>query len=101
MKLFWVTTEDHTEDWFVFAETKEEAEEMHEDFEGIDEGDARAVEVMDVPVNIAVEKGWPYNDQLIKMGGIFIQLEPMRIVKINGVIYVEGDLESSLNPEKH
>jgi len=32
MKLYWVTTEDHEEDWFVVAISAKEAAKFHEDF---------------------------------------------------------------------
>jgi len=41
-KLYWVTTADHDEDWFVFAPSSTQAESFHEDFEGYNSGDATA-----------------------------------------------------------
>jgi len=32
MKLYWVTTEDHEEDWFVVAISTKKAAKFHEDF---------------------------------------------------------------------
>ena len=46
MELFWVTTEDHDEDWFVVASSAEEASRFHEDAEGYDPGDATAEEIL-------------------------------------------------------
>lgn len=34
MNLYWVTTEDHAEDWFVLARNAKEAGTLHEDMEG-------------------------------------------------------------------
>jgi len=34
MNLYWVTTEDHAEDWFVVANNAKEAATFHEDVEG-------------------------------------------------------------------
>ena len=42
MKLYWVTTEDHDEDWFIVASSPEEASKYHEDMEGYVPGDADA-----------------------------------------------------------
>ncbi len=40
LRLFWVTTEDHDEDWFVLAPDGESACRYFEDFEGYDREDA-------------------------------------------------------------
>ena len=37
--LYWVTTDDHGEDWFVIAGSQEEAVRFHEQEEGYDPGD--------------------------------------------------------------
>lgn len=50
--LYWVTTEDHDEDWFIVAHSFEEAQEMHENYEGYDPGDAFAEEIMPVPAHL-------------------------------------------------
>ena len=34
MELYWVTTEDHGEDWFIVAISSKEAAKLHEDMEG-------------------------------------------------------------------
>lgn len=33
MYLYWVTTEDHAEDWFIEASNAKDATRFHEDFE--------------------------------------------------------------------
>ena len=42
IKLYWVTTADHDEDWFIFAESARSARSYHEHYEGYGKGDARA-----------------------------------------------------------
>jgi hypothetical protein len=42
MKLYWVTTQDHDEDWFIFAESAKSARTYHEDYEGYGKGDAHS-----------------------------------------------------------
>jgi hypothetical protein len=60
MKLFWVTTDDHDEDWFIVAPDAAAAARFHEDAEGYDEGDATAELVCTVPHDAPdVETGWP------------------------------------------
>ena len=51
MKLYWVTTENHDEDWFIVASSPEEASKYHEKMEGYNIGDAEAEEVLDIPKN--------------------------------------------------
>lgn len=42
-KLFWVTTEDHAEDWFVVADSQLNAEMFFDNFEGYDSGESTGV----------------------------------------------------------
>jgi hypothetical protein len=42
IKLYWVTTRDHAEDWFIFAGSDLQARAYHEHYEGYGKGDARA-----------------------------------------------------------
>ena len=94
MKLYWVTTEDHHEDWFIVASTKEEACKLHEELEGYEPGDANSQEILTIPDNISAELGWPSDDLLFSVGATFIQNGDTRIVKINGQQFVEGMLEA-------
>ena len=97
MKLFWVTTEDHDEDWFVVAPSAEEASRFHEDAEGYDPGDATAEEILSIPENIPAELGWPSDEFLVVVGAKFIAENPSRVVEIDGRKFGEGLLESFLN----
>src|ERR1035437_1273804 len=42
VRLYWVTTADHVEDWFIFAESARQARAYHEHYEGYDKGDAHS-----------------------------------------------------------
>ena len=42
IKLYWVTTADHDEDWFIFAGSARQARAYHEHYEGYDKGDANS-----------------------------------------------------------
>ena len=97
MKLFWVTTEDHDEDWFVVASNPEEVSRFHEDAEGYDPGDATAEEILSIPENIPADPGWPSDEFLVAVGAKFITENPPRVVEINGRKFSEGLLESFLN----
>ncbi len=96
MKLYWVTTEDHDEDWFVVAGNARQAENFHEDYEGYDRGDAVAEKVLDIPENIDAEKGHPSTELLQELGATFLEEGPTRIVEINGRKYCEGMLEAMI-----
>lgn len=42
VNLYWVTTDDHDEDWFILARTSRTAESYHIQYEGYEPGEARA-----------------------------------------------------------
>ena len=96
MKLYWVTTEDHHEDWFIIASSKNKASKLHEEFEGYDMGSASAQEILSIPDNISVEAGWPSEDVLFSVGATFIKEDEPRIIEINGKQFAEGMLEAHL-----
>jgi len=97
MKLYWVTTEDHDEDWFMIASSNKEASKLHEDFEGYEVGDASAQEILNIPDNMTVEAGWPSEDDLLSIGAKFIREDEPRIVEINGQQFAEGMLAAHIN----
>jgi len=94
MDLYWVTTEDHHEDWFVIASSSEDACKFHEDNEGYDPGDATAEKVVSIPNDAVTETGWPSEELLIGLGAQFIQKDNIRVVEIEGRKFCEGMLES-------
>lgn len=94
MNLYWVTTEDHHEDWFIVASSLKEACKFHEDYEGYDPGEAKAEKVLTIPKGIFTEKGWPSEELLIELGAKFISKDNIRVVEIEGRKYSEGMLES-------
>ncbi len=96
MKLYWVTTDDHHEDWFIIASSTNEASKLHEEFEGYDLGAASAQKIINIPDNITVEVGWPSEDVLLSVGAKFIKEDEPRIIEINGKQYAEGMLEAHL-----
>jgi hypothetical protein len=97
MKLYWVTTEDHDEDWFIVASSSKEASKFHENMEGYNPGDAEAEEIMDIPENISAETGWPSHDLLLGLGAKFLLNDQSRVVEIAGRKFCEGMLEATLN----
>ncbi len=94
MKLFWVSTADHDEDWFMFAETDAKASLLHEEHEGYNPGDASARLVCYVPDDINVFAGWPETEDLLNLGAVFLRTETPRKVELGNCVYTEGDLGS-------
>jgi hypothetical protein len=97
VKLYWVTTDDHDEDWFVVASSPEEASRFHEDMEGYDPGDARAEEVLDIPADVPAEMGWPSDELLVAVGARFLFNDQPRVIEIAGRKFCEGMLAATLN----
>ena len=94
MKLFWVTTLDHDEDWFIFADSDGRASKLHEEYEGYDSNEATAKLVCYVPIDINVIEGWPQPGDLEKLGATFLNIETPRKVEIAGSVYIEGGLDA-------
>lgn len=92
MHLYWVTTEDHDEDWFIVARSYEEAQKLHEDQEGYDPGEAFAEEILAIPGNVPAEPGWPSHELLLSLDAKFLSEEPTRVVEIDGRRFCEGML---------
>jgi hypothetical protein len=96
MYLYGVTTEDHAEDWFVVADSAEEAATFHEEAEGYAPGDATAEMILKIPDGIKVDTGWPSDDLLRACGAIFLSEAPTRVVEIANCKFCEGLLESTI-----
>jgi hypothetical protein len=56
--LYWCSTPDGDEDWFVVASSAREARRFHEDAEGYDVGDARAERIVALPAELHADGGW-------------------------------------------
>ncbi|GEM_PF-2191992 len=81
--IYWCTTADGDEDWFVVADSARTARRFHEQQEGYESGDARAERVTPLPSELQVEGGWrngptgsvmddawwPSDDLLVACGG--------------------------------
>ncbi len=96
MQLFWVTTEDHCEDWFIIANGAEEAARFHENMEGYDAGDALAERILDIPVDISAETGSPPDEIFKALGATFTRAGSTRADEIAGKKYCEGLLEATI-----
>ena len=96
MYLYWVTTEDHDEDWFVVANNAKEAASFHEDVEGYDIGDASAEMILEIQEGVSVDVGWPSEEILEACGAKIIQGGDTRVVEIDGRKFAEGLMESMI-----
>ncbi len=90
MILYWVTTKDHDQDWFVAAESPTDASAFFEHTTGYDPGAATAERVMEIPADMPTGLGWPPDYVLIALGADFIYDTVPRVVEINGNRYLEG-----------
>ena len=96
MRLYWVITEDHHEDWFIVARSYEEAEVFHEQNEGYLPGDAMAEEIIAIPDEIVTDTGWPSEQVLLAVGAKVINQGATRIVQLGNRQFCEGMLEETI-----
>lgn len=96
MKLYWVTTADHHEDWFIVASSKQKAEKFHEENEGYEYGHANAQKVINITDNMITETSYPSEELLLSTGANFISKDEPRIVVIDGRRFVEGMLNAHI-----
>src|ERR1017187_4704593 len=99
VKLYWVTTADHAEDWFIFAESAKSARSYHEHYEGYDKGDANSrLIVSNVTLKEFMNGTPPCHAQFQDLFQIGFQdagtIPNRRGVKFNGEIFREGILEA-------
>ena len=94
MNLYWVTTGDHAEDWFIVANIPEEACIFHEENEAYDPGNATAKMIMKIPKAITTDIGWPSEEVLHSCGANILLEGHTRVVEIGDRRFCEGLLES-------
>lgn len=99
VKLYWVFTKDHGEDWFVFAASASSARAYHENFEGYDTGDARArLMVRDIHLTKFTNGEPPCHAQLRELMALGFEnagsVPNQRSVRFEGNTYTEGILKS-------
>jgi hypothetical protein len=99
IKLYWVTTSDHGEDWFIFSDSARQARSYHEHYEGYDKGDANSrLIVSNVTLKEFMNGTPPCHAQFQDLFQIGFEnagtIPNRRGVKFNGEIFREGILES-------
>ncbi len=95
MKLYWATTKQGSENWFIVANSEEEAADCHEAFEGFATKTANAKFVYEIPKNLIVkynliEPQWPSHELINDLGGKIITQDNPRKANFNGLIFIEG-----------
>jgi hypothetical protein len=99
IKLYWVTTLDHDQDWLIFAESAKEARSYHEGYEGYSKGDARSrLIVSNVTLQEFMNGTPPCHAQFQDLFQIGFQdagaIPNRRRAGLNGEIFREGILEA-------
>ena len=99
VKLYWVTTADHDEDWFILATSARQARSFHENYEGYGVGDARArLIVRDVRLTKFMNGEPPCHAQMRELLALGFtddgSVPDRRKVRFEGKNYTEGILES-------
>jgi hypothetical protein len=99
IRLYWVTTYDHDQDWLIFAESARQARAFHEDYEGYGKGDAQSrLIVSDVTLKEFMNGTPPCHARFEDLFQIGFQdagtIPNRRGVKFSGEIFREGILEA-------
>ncbi|HUN85973.1 MAG TPA: hypothetical protein VMU48_16460 [Terracidiphilus sp.] len=99
LHLYWVTTPDRDEDWFIVAKTRRSAERFHDGYEGYNPGDATAELVLrDIDIKTSEHEIAPFHaqaDHLAALGAMTSEVTPgQRAVLLAGRLFVEGHMES-------
>ena len=99
IKLYWCTTSDHDEDWFILAESARSAKRYHEYYEGYGAGDAQArLIVRDIRLNKFTNGEPPCHAQMRELFALGFEdtgsVPDRRKVRFEGKTYTEGILES-------
>jgi hypothetical protein len=97
--LYWVTTPDHSEDWFILARTRRSAAKFHDSYEGYDDDYATAqLVVADTGAPESSFEGMPRHAQIPDLGELGFEIvDPRgghRAVRLNGKLFIEGHLDA-------
>ena len=97
LKLYWCSTPDGDEDWFIVAHTAAQAALEHARTEGYDDSDASAQLVAVLPDELQARGddllGSPDHDLLRACGARFLHEETPRVLELGGRQFIEAMLE--------
>jgi hypothetical protein len=98
VKLYWVTTADHAQDWFIFAGSARQARAYHEHYEGYGKGDTNSrLIVSDVTLKEFMNGTPPCHARFEDLYQIGLQAGTIvgrRKGRFNGEVFQEGILEA-------
>lgn len=118
--LYWCTTNDGGEDWFVVANTARGACRFHEDAEGYERGGAQAERIVQLPDHLLragswqepkskkwnTSEWWPSDELLVACGGEIAPLERddlrttmgivCKVVRFGSRLFRPGDIVTSV-----
>jgi hypothetical protein len=98
MNLYWCSTSDHDEDWFIIAPRNRDARRIHAYEEGYNFEDTKAQFVCRIPqCSLSYERGWPSHELLVVCGAEIVRESQPRIVEIAGSTYEEGRLDAEID----
>lgn len=102
LHLYWVTTRDHDEDWFIVAANSRSAQRFHERYEGYNPGDAAAELVLqDIDLHLRKGETPPFHAQiehLQAVGCVTLHTAPgQRAVLCEQRYFVEGSMEAIIS----
>ncbi len=97
MKLYWLSTPCHHEDWFVYAWSKDEAEEFYEEFEDFNAGYSTARFIKKIPKEIIskhnlLEVEFAPDELLEELYLLMLSYDYPRIVMHRGEVFQEGSM---------
>jgi hypothetical protein len=93
--LYWVSTPDHDEDWFIFAKSARSAAKFHAEYEGYGPSETSAEPILETP---DLEGAFPRHAQIDDLAALGFEIlksgDHGRSVKYGDRTFVEGHLES-------
>jgi len=93
--LYWVSTADHDEDWFIFANSTRSATNFYADYEGYGPRETAAEPILEAP---DTEGPFPRHAQIDDLAALGFEIlkggDHGRSVKYGDRTFVEGHLES-------
>lgn len=102
LHLYWVTTRDHDEDWFIVATNSRSARRFHEHYEGYNSGDATANLVLrNIDLQLREDEEPPIHVQtehLKALGCVVVEITSrQRSVLCDQRYFVEGSMEALIS----